>query len=58
MNLQIDVPGFNKEDINILLEKGYLTVEAKKEKQEEIKDAHYLKRERVPWQLRKKFLCW
>ncbi|MDY0316978.1 MAG: Hsp20 family protein [Candidatus Izemoplasmatales bacterium] len=44
--LQIDVPGFDKEDIRISLENGYLTVEAKKEKEEEKKDAHYVKRER------------
>ena len=44
--LQVDVPGFDKEDIKITLEKGYLTIEAKKEKQEEVKDGHYLKRER------------
>jgi HSP20 family molecular chaperone IbpA len=44
--LQIDVPGFDKEDIRISLEKGYLTIEAKKEKEEEKKDLHYLKRER------------
>jgi HSP20 family molecular chaperone IbpA len=44
--LQMDVPGFDKEDIKITLDKGYLTIEAKKEKQEEKKDVHYLKRER------------
>lgn len=44
--LQIDVPGFDKQDIKISLENGYLTIEAKKEKQEEAKDVHYLKRER------------
>jgi HSP20 family molecular chaperone IbpA len=44
--LQIDVPGFDKEDVKITLEKGYLTIEAKKEKEEETKDVHYLKRER------------
>ncbi|MDD4070091.1 MAG: Hsp20/alpha crystallin family protein [Candidatus Izemoplasmatales bacterium] len=44
--LQIDVPGFDKEDIKISLDNGYLTVEAIKEKTEEKKDAHYLKRER------------
>ncbi len=44
--LEIDVPGFEKEDIKISLDNGYLTVEAKKEKVEEKKDVHYLKRER------------
>lgn len=44
--LQIDVPGFEKEDIKMSLENGYLTIEAKKENLEEKKDVHYVKRER------------
>jgi len=44
--LQIDVPGFDKEDVKISLENGYLTIEAMKEKEDEKKDFHYLKRER------------
>ncbi len=44
--LQVDVPGFNKEDIKISLDNGYLTVEAKKEKEETKKEVHYVKRER------------
>jgi HSP20 family molecular chaperone IbpA len=44
--LQIDVPGFEKGDVKISLENGYLTIEAKKENVEEKKDVHYLKRER------------
>jgi HSP20 family molecular chaperone IbpA len=44
--LHIDVPGFDKDDIKITLDNGYLTVEAKIEKENEEKDTHYLKRER------------
>ena len=44
--LQIDVPGFDKDDIKISLDNGYLTVEAKVEKESEDKNTHYLKRER------------
>jgi len=44
--LHIDVPGFDKEDIKVSLDNGYLTVEAKIEKETEDKEAHYLKRER------------
>ncbi|QWB99385.1 Hsp20/alpha crystallin family protein [Mycoplasmatota bacterium] len=44
--LHIDVPGFDKDDIKIALDNGYLTIEAKIEKENEDKDAHYLKRER------------
>lgn len=44
--LDIDVPGFGKEDIKITLENGYLTIEAKHEETKENKEAHYLRRER------------
>ncbi|MGD9909924.1 MAG: Hsp20/alpha crystallin family protein [Candidatus Izemoplasmatales bacterium] len=44
--LDIDVPGFGKEDIKISLENGYLTVEAKHTEEKEDKQAHYLRRER------------
>ncbi len=46
--LHIDVPGYKKEDIKISLEKGYLTIEAKKEESKEIidEDTKYLRRER------------
>jgi len=44
--LHIDVPGFDKEDIKVSLDNGYLSVEAKIEKETEDKEAHYLKRER------------
>ncbi len=45
--LEIDVPGFGKDELKISLEKGYLTVEAKKEEQNEEKKARYLRQERV-----------
>jgi HSP20 family protein len=44
--LDIDVPGFGKEDIKITLENGYLTIEARREESKESKEAHYLRRER------------
>lgn len=44
--LDIDVPGYGKEDIKISLEKGYLTVEAKKEAENEEKNGHFIRRER------------
>jgi HSP20 family molecular chaperone IbpA len=46
--LDIDVPGFAKEDIKISLENGYLTVEATKDQTNEDKDnkGNYLRRER------------
>lgn len=44
--LDIDVPGFGKEDIKISLDNGYLTVEAKQEELKEENKGHYLRRER------------
>ncbi len=46
--LEIDVPGYDKEDIKIELNEGYLTVSAEKNEEKEDKDkqAKYLKRER------------
>ena len=42
----IDVPGYDKEDIKIELQDGYLTVSAEKNEEKEDKHAKYLKRER------------
>lgn len=46
--LEIDIPGYNKEDIKIELENGYLTVAAAKEEKvdEEDKKSHYIHKER------------
>lgn len=46
--LEIDVPGYSKDDIKIELENGYLTVTAEKEenKDEENKKTHYIHKER------------
>ena len=44
--LEIDVPGYDKEDIKIELQDGYLTVSAEKNEEKEDKHAKYLKRER------------
>lgn len=46
--LEIDVPGYSKDDIKIELENGYLTVTAEKveNKDEEDKKSHYIHKER------------
>ncbi len=44
--LEIDIPGFDKEDIKIELQDGYLTISAEKDDEREDKHAKYLKRER------------
>ena len=43
--VEVDVPGYKKEDIKISCENGYLTIEASK-KAEEHEDRKYLHRER------------
>ena len=46
--LDIDLPGFNKEDIKLSIEDGYLTIEAKHDETNEEKDnkGNYIRRER------------
>jgi len=43
---EVDLPGFNKDDIKVSIKNSYLTIEAKKEKSEENKDEKYIRRER------------
>lgn len=46
--MEIEMPGFDKKDISVNLEDGYLTVSAKKAKSEkEDQDGLYLKKERI-----------
>ena len=44
--LEIDVPGYDKEDIQIELQDGYITVTATRNEEKEDKNSKYLKRER------------
>ena len=43
--IEVDVPGFQKEDVNIEFDDGYLTINAKREEVIE-DDTNYIKRER------------
>lgn len=43
--LAIDLPGYDKNDINLSLNNGYLSIEARREEKEEDKDS-YVRRER------------
>jgi HSP20 family molecular chaperone IbpA len=45
LELLIDMPGYDKKDINLSLENGYITVSAKREEKEEDKD-NFMRRER------------
>lgn len=51
--IELEVPGFNKEDINITLDKGYLTIIAKKEDVKE--DKKYIKKERFYGEYQRSF---
>ena len=46
--LDVDLPGFKKEEIQVALEEGYLTISAAKglEKKEDDKEGKYIRRER------------
>ena len=44
--LAVDLPGFDKKDINLTLNNGYLTISAKNEEKQE-DDKNYIRRERV-----------
>lgn len=46
VHIEMDVPGFNKEDIKIDVEDGVLTIEATKNEEKEDKDKNYYRKER------------
>lgn len=46
-HIEMDIPGYDKKDINIEVKDGYLTVTASKEKEEENKTKNYIRRERT-----------
>lgn len=46
-HVEVDIPGFNKEDIKLNYNKGYLTIKASKSEKHDEKDGKkYLRRER------------
>ena len=45
-HIEMDVPGYKKEDIKISHENGYLTISAEKKHKDEEHDKKYLRRER------------
>ena len=55
--LDIDLPGFKKEDVNASLKDGYLTVSAKtsSETKDEAKDGTYLRQERFVGSCKRSF---
>ncbi len=53
--MKIDLPGFKKEDINIELTNGLLTVSAKQESEDEENSKDYLRKERFASQCQRTF---
>lgn len=45
-NIEVDIPGFDKKDINIESEGGYLTITAEKEDEKNEENKKYIRRER------------
>lgn len=46
-HIEADIPGFNKDDIKVELNKGTLTITAQKEEHDEDKSKKYIRRERT-----------
>ena len=57
INIDLDVPGYNKEDIKIDIEDGILTIAASmnKEVNEDNNERHYIHRERVTGSFKRQF---
>lgn len=56
IHIEMDVPGFNKNDIKIDVEDGILTIEAEKEESTEDKDSkNYYRRERTYGSFKRQF---
>lgn len=54
-NIVIDIPGFDKKDINIDVEDGYLTIEATRNIENDNSEKHYIKRERFYGSFKRQF---
>lgn len=46
-HIEMDIPGFNKEDIKIESKDGYLTISAEKTTEENDEEKNYIRRERT-----------
>ena len=53
--LDIDLPGFKKEDLQVQLEKGYLTIGATKSTETKEGEGKYIRRERYQGQCARRF---
>ena len=46
-HIEMDIPGYDKKDINIEVKDGYLTIKASKETEDKEETKNYIRRERV-----------
>lgn len=54
-HIVMDTPGYNKDDINIEVKDGYLTIKASKNKEENEETKNYIRRERVYGEIQRSF---
>jgi HSP20 family protein len=55
VNIELDVPGFKKEDIKVDVDDGILSIEATKKEETEEKDKKYVRKERVYGSFKRQF---
>ncbi len=53
--IEMDIPGFSKEDIDIDLDKGYLTISASHEENVDDENKNYIRKERSSYVTSRKF---
>ena len=54
-HIEMDIPGYDKKDINIEVKDGYLTIKASKETEDKKESKNYIRRERVVGSFTKSF---
>ena len=54
-HIEMDIPGYDKKDINIEVKDGYLTIKASKETEDKEESKNYIRRERVVGSFTKSF---
>lgn len=55
IHIEMDTPGFKKEDIKVDVDDGILTIEASKSEEKEEKDKNYYRRERTYGTFKRQF---
>lgn len=55
VHIEMDIPGFNKEDVKVDLDDGILTIAATKHEDKEEKDKNYYRKERIFGTIKRQF---